>query len=217
MDVVKGIGFGILNETLFLPLFSLQHAPDKEQAEGVDKVPACFLMLQFNADALRFEPRFRANQSDDRVTQPNESRLPIGSDERSQRQAEDHIGASIQRCIRVGFAASSRRVVGSGWAFDQPGRFGIERELPTGMMREPWAQPVAMFLHERKSFPGGTSGGKERLSKEGSDGPLAFIAFLGVDARFKYSEPVASASPSSRGRWRPISYGLFVNILTLLN
>jgi hypothetical protein len=140
------------------------------------------LMLQFNADALRLEPRLRTNQTDDRVSESNERGLPIGTHERSQRQAEDHVGAPAQRRIGVGFPACSGRVFWSSRPFDQPSHFGIEHDLPTGMMGEPWAQPVAMLLDERKILSCRAPGSKQRLAKERSDRPLAFIEFLGVDA-----------------------------------
>src|SRR5271165_6277014 len=74
---------------------------------------------------------------------------------------------------------------------------------PEGPTREAFT-----LVHERKSFPCRALGSKEGLSKEGSDCPLAFIALLGVDARLKRSQSVASAPPCGRRRWCPISWGL---------
>jgi hypothetical protein len=52
-----------------------------------------------------------------------------------------------------------------------------------------------MLLHQGEGFPGRTPGRKQRLSEKCTDGPLTFIAFLGVDAQLQRSETIAPASP----------------------
>jgi hypothetical protein len=116
MHVVERIGFGILDKALFLALFPFQNPPNQEQANGMDKVAASFLVFQFNPNALRGEARLRTHQADDGISQSNESRLSIGPDKRSQGQTEDHVSAPVQRRIGVRFAASSRGIFESRWA-----------------------------------------------------------------------------------------------------
>lgn len=86
MHVIKRVDIGILDEAFFLTLHPLQNAPLNEQPNGVDKVAARFLMFELHANVCSFESRLCAHKSDDRIAQPDERRLTISTNERSQRE-----------------------------------------------------------------------------------------------------------------------------------
>ena len=209
MHVVEGVDIGILDETFFFALEPLQSAPREEQANGMDEVPARVLMLEFHADAGCLESRLRAHQAHDGIAQTDERRLAIRAHERSQGKTQNHISAPAERHAGIRFSARTGRVVELGGPLNQSGRFGVEHELPAGVMCKPWTQPVPMLLHEGEGLARWAFRKKQRLAQEGAHGALTLVALLGVDRRLQGSEQLASAARGIHRRWRRMVWRRF--------